>query len=131
MKGREKNMKQIKLAEVELQFAELIWESEPVPSGELVKLCEEKLNWKKSTTYTVLRKLCQRGILQNEDSVVTSLVKREEYFAIQSEQFVEDAFQGSLPGFLSAFMSRKRLSEKQITQIEEMIEDYKRGGRGE
>lgn len=122
-----KDMKEIKLAEVELQFAELIWEAEPIPSGELVKLCEKELNWKKSTTYTVLRKLCQRKVLQNEDSIVTSLIKKDEYFAIQSEQFVEDTFQGSLPGFLSAFMSRRKLSDKQVSEIEEMIEAYRRG----
>lgn len=117
--------KEIKLAEMELQFAELVWKKEPIPSGELVKLCEKELQWKKSTTYTVLRKLCQRGVLQNEDSVVTAVIKEKEYFAIQSEVFVEDTFQGSLPGFLAAFMSRKKLSEKQIAEIEAMIEAYR------
>ncbi len=122
-------MREIKLAEVELQFAELIWKSEPIPSGELVKLCEKELNWKKSTTYTVLRKLCQRKVLQNENAVVTALVKRDEYFAMQSEQFVKDTFQGSLPGFLSAFMSRHKLNEKQISEIEEMIDAYRKEKR--
>lgn len=117
-------MEGIKLAEIESRFVELIWQSEPINSGELVLLCEKELNWKKSTTYTVLRRLCQKGVLKNEDAVVTSLIKKEEYYAIQSEQFVEDIFQGSLPQFLAAFMSRKKLSAKQIAQIQKMIEDY-------
>ena len=117
-------MEGIKLAEIESRFVELVWQSEPINSGELVLLCEKELNWKKSTTYTVLRRLCQKGVLKNEDAVVTSLIKKEEYYAIQSEQFVEDTFQGSLPQFLSAFMSRKKLSSKQIAQIQKMIEDY-------
>lgn len=117
--------KDIKLAEMELQFAELVWKEEPIPSGELVKLCEKELQWKKSTTYTVLRKLCQRGVLQNEDSVVTAMIKEKEYYAIQSEVFVKETFQGSLPGFLAAFMSRKKLNEKQIAEIEAMIEAYR------
>ena len=117
-------MEGIKLAEIESRFVELVWQSEPINSGELVLLCEKELNWKKSTTYTVLRRLCQKGVLKNEDAVVTSLIKKEEYYAIQSEQFVEDTFQGSLPQFLAAFMSRKKLSSKQIAQIQKMIEDY-------
>lgn len=118
-------MEGMKLAEIESRFVELVWEKEPVNSGELVTLCEEKLNWKKSTTYTVLRRLCQRGILQNENATVTSKIKKEEYYAMQSEQFVEDTFQGSLPQFMAAFMSRKKLSKKQIEQIQQLIEDYK------
>lgn len=117
-------MEGIKLAEIESKFVELVWQSEPINSGELVLLCEKELNWKKSTTYTVLRRLCQKGVLKNEDAIVTSLIKKEEYYAIQSEQFVEDTFQGSLPQFLAAFMSRKKLSPKQIAQIQKMIEDY-------
>ncbi|MGN1148599.1 MAG: BlaI/MecI/CopY family transcriptional regulator [Lachnospiraceae bacterium] len=118
-------MEGMKLAEIESKFVELVWEKEPVNSGELVALCEEKLNWKKSTTYTVLRRLCQRGILQNENATVTSKIKKEEYYAMQSEQFVEDTFQGSLPQFMAAFMSRKKLSKKQIEQIQQLIENYK------
>lgn len=118
-------MEGIKLAEIENRFVELIWEKEPLNSGELVTLCEQELCWKKSTTYTVLRRLCQRGILQNDNAVVTSKIKREEYYALQSEQFVKDTFQGSLPRFLAAFMSRKSLSSKQIEQIQRLIDDYK------
>ena len=118
-------MDEIRLGEVERRFVEMIWEREPIGSGELVNLCEKELSWKKSTTYTVLRRLCQRGILQNCNAVVTSLIKKEEYMAIQSEQVLEDAFEGSLPRFVAAFMSRKKLSRKQIDEIQKLIDDYK------
>ena len=117
--------KDIKLAETESRFVELIWQSEPVPSGDLVLLCEKELNWKKSTTYTVLRRLCQKGILKNEEAVVTSVIKKEEYMARCSEQIVEDTFEGSLPQFVAAFMSRKKLSRKQIDEIQKLIDEYK------
>lgn len=118
-------MEEIRLAEIESRFVELIWQKEPIGSGELVSLCEKELNWKKSTTYTVLRRLCQRGILQNQDAMVTSLIKKDEYMAIQSEQVLEDTFEGSLPRFVAAFMSRKKLSRKQIDEIQKLIDDYK------
>lgn len=117
-------MGDIKIAETEYKFAELIWEREPIGSGELVKLCEKELNWKKSTTYTVLRRLCEKGIFQNQSAQVTSLIKKEEYMALCSEQFVEETFEGSLPMFLAAFMRRKKLSKKQITEIQQMIDSY-------
>lgn len=117
--------KDIKLAETESRFVELIWQEEPVSSGELVLLCEKELNWKKSTTYTVLRRLCQKGILKNEDAVVTSAMKKEEYMARCSEQIVEDTFEGSLPQFVAAFMSRKKLSRKQIDEIQKLIDGYR------
>lgn len=118
-------MDDIKLAEIESRFVELIWRKEPIPSGELVTLCERELNWKKSTTYTVLRRLCQRGILQNEDAVVTSRIKKDEYMALRSEQVLEDSFEGSLPRFVAAFMSRKKLSKGQIDEIQKLIDEYK------
>ena len=96
-------MTEIRLGEVEMKFASLIWEKEPIASGELVKLCEKELNWKKSTTYTCLKRLCEKGIFQNEDGIVTSILSQEEFVAKQSEQFVEDTFKGSLPGFMAAF----------------------------
>lgn len=92
-------MEERKLGMVESRFADLIWENEPLTSGELVKLCERELHWKKSTTYTVLKKLCQRGIFQNEGGRVTSLLSKQEFYAAQSQQFVEETFQGSLPAF--------------------------------
>ena len=115
-------MEVMKLGIVEAQFAELIWTNEPIASGELVKLCEKELNWKKSTTYTVLKKLCERGIFQNEDGKVTSLISKEEFYALQSEQFVEDTFEGSLPAFLAAFTSRKTLSKEEVEEIRRLID---------
>lgn len=112
----------MKLGVVETQFAELIWAREPIASGELVKLCEKELNWKKSTTYTVLKKLCERGIFQNNDGVVTSLLTKDEFNAVQSEQFVEDTFEGSLPAFLAAFTSRKTLSKDEVEEIRRLID---------
>lgn len=117
-------MGDFKLAEIESHFVELIWQREPIASGELVSLCEKELNWKKSTTYTVLRRLCQKGILKNEDAMVSSQIKKEEYMARCSEQVVDDTFEGSLPQFVAAFMSRKKLSRKQIEEIQKLIDDY-------
>lgn len=113
-----------KLGVVEERFADIIWKNEPVGSGELVKLCEKELGWKKSTTYTVLRKLCERGIFQNVNGIVTSLVSKEDFFAIQSEQFVQETFKGSLPTFIAAFTKRKELSKEEIAQIRQMIDSY-------
>lgn len=119
-------MEEIKLGVVESHFADIIWQNEPLSSGELVKLCEAELKWKKPTTYTVLRKLCERGIFQNQDGQVTSLISRQEFYAMQSERFVEETFEGSLPAFLAAFSSRKKLSEKEIAQIQQIIDDNRR-----
>ena len=110
------------LGTVEARFADLIWDHEPLTSGELVKLCEMALKWKKSTTYTVLKKLCDRGIFQNQGGMVTSLLSREEFRGLQSEKFVEDTFSASLPAFLAAFTSRKRLSEAELQELRNLIE---------
>ena len=118
------------MTETELKFAELIWKEEPVGSGELVKLCRQEYGWKKSTTYTFIKKLCEQEIFHNENAVVTSLIGREEYLQQQGEEFVEKAFEGSLPKMIAAFIERKRLSKAQIEEIEKMIEDYKEGGDG-
>lgn len=116
-----------KLGAIESRFAELIWSHAPISSGELVKLCLQELEWKKSTTYTVLKKLCEQGLFQNEGGVVTALVSREEFYALQSEKFVEEAFSGSLPAFIAAFTKRKTLSEAEIAQIRRMIDEYREG----
>ena len=116
-----------KLGAVESRFAEIIWRNEPLSSGELVQLCQQELNWKKPTTYTVLRKLCDRGLFQNEGSMVTSRISREEFHALQSEQFVEETFEGSLPAFIAAFTTRKTLSAEEIAQIRQMIDRYGEG----
>lgn len=116
-------MPQYKLGEVEAAFARLIWENEPLTSAKLVELCGEKLSWKKSTTYTVLRRLCQRGIFKNEGGVVTSLIPREEFAALQSREFVEETFDGSLPQFLAAFTRRKKLSREELDQLQRLIDE--------
>ena len=113
------------MTEAEFKFAELIWREEPVGSGELVKHCLQEFGWKKSTTYTFIKKLCDQGIFQSENAVVTSLVDKEKYLQEQGEEFVEKTFEGSLPKMIAAFMERKRLSRAQIEEIEKMIEDYK------
>ena len=119
-------MAQYKLGEVEAAFADLIWDNEPLSSSRLVELCADRLDWKKSTTYTVLRRLCQKGLFQNEGGVVTSLIGREEFAARQSEEFVEQAFDGSLPKFLAAFASRKKLSGEEIEQLQRLIDEQRR-----
>ena len=116
-------MEKYKLFDAEHKFVSLIWENEPVNSTELVWLCLENLGWKKSTTYTVLRKLCERGILKNKEAVVTSLVKREKVQKYESETLIEKAFNGSLPQFLTAFLDGKRLSSKEAEELKLIIEE--------
>ena len=116
-------MENRKLGSVELHFADLIWEHAPISSGELVKLCTEKLEWKKSTTYTILKRICDRGLFQNEGGTVTSLVSKQEFLSKQTTRFVEETFQGSLPGFVAAFTSERRLSEEEIRQLQQIIEN--------
>ncbi len=120
-------MENRKLGSVELHFADLIWAHAPISSGELVKLCADKLEWKKSTTYTVLKKLCEQGLFENKDGVVSVLVSRQDYAAAQSEKFVEENFEGSLPAFLAAFTARKSLSETEIAEIRRLIDGYGEG----
>ncbi|MBE6715269.1 MAG: BlaI/MecI/CopY family transcriptional regulator [Ruminococcaceae bacterium] len=114
----------IKLGVVETQFANIIWENEPLASGELVKKCESILGWKKSTTYTVLKKLCEKGLFQNEGGMVSSLVSKEEYTGALSRDFVEETFEGSLPAFIAAFSKGKKLSEREVAEIREMIDKF-------
>lgn len=102
-------MKKIELAAIQERFADIVWANEPISSGELVKICEKELNWKKPTTYTVLRKLCEKGVFQNVDGNVSSLISKEEFYSAKSEQVVEDSFKGSLPAFIAAFTSRLSL----------------------
>ena len=109
------------LGAMESRFADMIWELEPVSSSELVRRAAEELDWKKSTTYTVLKRLGGRGLFQNSGGVVTALISRDEYYAQRSERFVDEAFSGSLPAFLAAFSSRKKLSDEEIRELEELI----------
>ena len=115
-------MEGYKLGAVEARFAELIWENEPITSGELVKLCAKELEWKKSTTYTVLKKLCDRGIFQNDGGVVVSKLSRDEFSSAQSEQFVRENFNGSLPPFIAAFTARRQLTGSEVAEIREIID---------
>ena len=117
-------MDEMKLGVVESRFADIIWANEPLHSRDLVALCQKELNWKKPTTYTVLRKLCERGIFQNVDGMVSSVVSRQEFYAMQSEKFVEETFEGSLPAFIAAFTLRKNLSPEEIAEIRRMIDTY-------
>ena len=119
-------MSDIELGAVQAQFAEIVWENEPIGSGELVKICEKKLNWKKPTTYTVLRKLCEKGLFQNIDGIVTSIMSREEFYSAKGEQFIEDNFAGSLPAFIAAFTSRKKLSKTEVDEIQKMIDSFRK-----
>lgn len=115
---------EMRLGAVESKFADLIWNNEPLASSELVKMSEETLSWKKSTTYTVLKKLCDRGIFKNEKSVVTSIISKEDFYAMQSEQFVNETFNGSFPAFLAAFTKRKKLTKKEAEEIKDLISSF-------
>ena len=118
-------MAEYKLGEVESVFADIIWNNEPLSSRRLAELAEARLNWKRTTTYTILKRLCDRELFQNNNGTVTSRISREEFFARQSEQFVEDTFQCSLPAFLAAFGSRKKLSDQEIDELQKIIDSMR------
>ena len=117
-------MEEIRLGVVEARFADIIWQNAPLTTRELVKLCEAELEWKRTTTYTVLKKLCERGIFKTEDSRVSVLISRDDFYAMQSERFVEDTFGGSLPAFIAAFTSRKKITDKELEEIKRMISSF-------
>ena len=117
-------MKSLGLGEAERRFAELIWEDAPLSSAALVKLAEEALGWKKSTTYTVLKRLCEKGLFKNENGTVQVLQTREAFAAAQSEQFVDETFSGSLPAFLAAFSARKKLTPREVEALQKLIDEY-------
>ena len=119
-------MDETRLGPMEARFAQLIWDHAPIPSGQLVKLCQEELSWKKSTTYTMLQRLCRRGLFQNVDSVVSARMTREEFHARQSERFVEQTFAGSLPAFLTAFTTRKKLTDQEVAALQRLIDENRR-----
>ncbi|MBR5247457.1 MAG: BlaI/MecI/CopY family transcriptional regulator [Lachnospiraceae bacterium] len=114
------------MGSLESKFADFIWNNEPTTSGQLVKMAEKELSWKATTSYTVLKRLCERGIFQNQGGVVTSLISREEFYALQSERFVEETFDGSLPAFLAAFGSRKKMSDAEIEDLKKIIDGFRR-----
>jgi len=116
-------MNDYKFAPSEEKFADLIWRHESICSGDLVVLCAKEFNWKKSTTYTVLKRLCAKGIFQNENTIVSSLIKKDEFYIKQSRRFVEDTFGGSLPKFLTAFIGGKKLSNHQAEELKKLIDE--------
>lgn len=120
-------MREYRLTDSESKFADIIWSSEPIQSRELVKLCEEKLSWKKSTTYTMLKRLESKGVFENKNGVVSALIKKDEFYAEQSKQFVEKTFNGSLPKFLASFTRSKKLSSKEINELQKLINEHKEG----
>ncbi|MBE7057121.1 MAG: BlaI/MecI/CopY family transcriptional regulator [Ruminococcaceae bacterium] len=117
-------MEEIRLGLVESRFADIVWRNEPLSTKELVAICQKELNWKRTTTYTVLKKLCERGIFETENSTVTSLISKEQFFSIQSEKFVDETFNGSLPAFVAAFTARKTPTAEEAEAIRKMIDKF-------
>ena len=117
-------MADIRLGTVAARFADIVWANAPLTTKELVKRCEEQLEWKRTTTYTVLKKLCERGLFRMENSRVTVVVSREDFYAMQSEQFVEETFSGSLPAFIAAFTARKPPTPQELDEIRRMIDAF-------
>lgn len=117
-------MNDYSLGTAESRFADIIWESEPVPSGVLAKKCEELFGWKKSTAFTVLKRLCLKGLFKNEGGIVTSVISREGYYSARSESFIEEEFDGSLPAFLAAFTANKKLSAEEVAQLRRLVDSY-------
>lgn len=118
-------MSDLRMGPAEAKFADLIWQNEPVTSGQMAKLGAAEFGWKKTTSFTVLKRLCDRGIFRNEGGTVTSLISREEYYARHSEQYVEETFGGSLPAFLAAFGTRKHLSDEEVDELKKLIDSMR------
>lgn len=118
------------MTEAEMQLAQIIWDNEPLPSGELVRLASEELDWKKSTTYTVLRKICKNGIFENQGTVVRALISREEYVRLKGERYLAENYGGSLPGFVAAFVQKRKLSKEEVEEMAKMIEEYRENDGG-
>ena len=117
-----------KVFESEYRFCLILWEHEPVTAVELAKLCQERLGWKRTTTYTVIKRLGERGVLQNENGTVTSLVSKEDVQACEIDELVEKKFEGSLPAFVAAFTKRQTLSEQELDEVQRMIDRIRKGG---
>ncbi len=117
-------MKDTRLGVVESKFADIIWEKQPITTSDLVKICESELGWKRTTTYTVLKRLSEREIFKNENGVVSALISREDFYSAKSENFVDEVFGGSLPAFLAAFTSKKKMTKKEIDEIRKMIDEF-------
>ena len=118
-------MGELQMGVIESRFADIIWQNEPVATTELVKLSQTELNWKKTTTYTVLKRLCDKGIFRNDKGTVTSVISKNEFYSMQSEKFVDETFGGSLPAFLAAFTARKSLTREEVDELRRMVADFK------
>ncbi|MDE5801963.1 MAG: BlaI/MecI/CopY family transcriptional regulator [Lachnospiraceae bacterium] len=118
-------MSELRMGTAEAKFADMIWDNEPVSSGDLAKLANKEFEWKKTTSFTVLKRLCERGLFQNQNGIVTSLIAKEEFYARHSASYVEETFGGSLPAFLTAFGSRKKLTDKEIDEIRQIIDSMR------
>jgi len=118
-------MAEIRLGEVESRFADIIWTNEPLSSRKLAELAEQELGWKESTSYTILKRLCDRGLFQNVKRTVTSLISKEEFYAMQSEKFVDDTFEGSLPAFLVAFGKRKKYTDEEVEKMKQILDSMR------
>ena len=117
-----------KIFESEYRFCLILWEHEPITASELVKLCQEQLGWKRTTTYTVIKRLSERGVLKNEDGTVTSLVSKDEAQASEIDELVEKKFEGSLPAFVAAFTKHQKISEEELDEVQRMIDRIRKGG---
>ena len=118
-------MGELQMGVIESRFADIIWQNEPVATTELVKLSQQELNWKKTTTYTVLKRLCDKGIFRNDNGTVTSVISKSDFYSVQSEKFVDETFGGSLPAFLAAFTARKSLTREEVDELRRMVADFK------
>lgn len=116
-----------KVFESEYRFCLILWEHEPIKSSELVNLCREQLGWKPTTTYTVIKRLSERGVLKNENTIVSSLVTKDEVQAAEINEMVEKTFEGSLPAFVAAFTKHQKISEEEIDAVQAMIDRYRKG----
>ena len=119
-------MEKMRLGNIESRFADIVWERAPLSTSELIKLCEAEFDWKRTTTYTVLKRLSERGIFKNDNGTVTVLISKDEFYSMQSEKVVNESFGGSLPAFVAAFTSRQNLSDDEIAEIRAIIENMKR-----
>ena len=120
-------MKELKLGAIESRFADIVWEGAPIKTAELIRICESEFGWKRTTTYTVLKRLSERGLFINDNGTVRSVISKEEFCSAQSEKVVKESFGGSLPAFIAAFTSRKALSEEEIAEIRKIIDGMERG----
>lgn len=117
-------MNDVKLGMVEARFADIVWDNAPLTTKELVSICEKELKWKRTTTYTVLKKLCERGIFSLENSIVTVILSKNDFYAIQSEKFIDETFKGSLPAFIAAFGTRKKPSAEELKELRRIIDSF-------